>query len=94
MQIKANHQPSFVLCILVQHKTSTTIIYLLILLQRSEQKLVLLGPQNDVRVYDEVVLGQGPSRLARLAKWGTKLITHNVQNLAGDHRAFDNDLNW
>ena len=76
------------------HKTSTTIIYLLILLKQSGRKLFLLGLQNDVRVYDEVVLSQGPSRLARLAKWGTKLITHNVQNLAGDHRAFDNDLHW
>ena len=58
------------------------------------RSISVIGFQSDVRVYDEVILSQGPSRLARLAKWGTKLISHNVQNLAGDLRAFDNDLHW
>lgn len=50
--------------------------------------------QNDVRLYDDIVLSEGPIRFVRLAKWRKKLVTHNVQNLAGDFQAFDMELEW
>ena len=51
--------------------------------------------QNHVRLYNNIVLDQGPSRLVRLAKWQNKLIAHNQENLAADDtQAFDRELQW
>jgi hypothetical protein len=51
--------------------------------------------QNEVRLYNNIVLDESPARLVRLAKWNHKLITHNVENLAADQSlVFDRELNW
>ena len=51
--------------------------------------------QDYVRLYNNIVLDQGSSRLVRLAKWQNKLIAHNSENLAADDsQAFDRELQW